>query len=306
MTDQHQPTSKHQPTTKHQPVMLKTALDELEVRENYWYLDGTLGMGGHTEEIINRGGKVIAFEWDKESYNITTKRLQAYIEEGKLITIHDNFRYLSEKLETLNQEIVDHIRGAIFDFGTSVPQLTSNEKGFSFQGDGPLDMRMFPERQNVTAADLLVFMTEKQLTQVLLVFGGENSAKKIAKRIKSNPEPITTTKQLVALLEKVVARHGRLHPATKTFQALRIAVNSELEHLEVVLPQALEALLPGGKLVTISFHEGEDRIVKQTFKGWEVQNLGENVYKKPLIPDEDEVRANPRSRSAKLRVFKKL
>lgn len=292
-------------STDHQPVMLKEAIEWLNIRPNAWYLDATLGLGGHTQVMLEAGGKVVAFDWDKSTCQTVREKLSQYLEDGSLLVINDNYAHLGERLTDLNQGLVDQIRGILFDLGTSVPQLTSSERGFSFQGDGPLDMRMAPDKQAVTAADLLAFMSQKQLTLVLREFGGEHQAAAIAKAIKNSKEPITTTGALAKLIESVKSRKGKLHPATKTFQALRIAVNSELDHLAAALPKALETLGPGGRLVVIAFHQGEDKLVKDAFREWAAAQKGSILTKKPLVPAQEEINSNPRSRSAKLRVFEK-
>ncbi len=178
-------------------------------------------------------------------------------------------------------------------------------RGFSFLEDGDLDMRM-DTRLGVTAKDLLVVLPEKQLAQLLIDFGGEHEAKAIARAIKNSSTPITTTSQLATTVERAKhERRGHLHPATKTFQALRIAVNSELDEIALALPQALNVIAPGGIIATISFHEGEDRLAKSAMREWEAHNQGASLTKKPVVASESEVAENSNSRSAKLRLFKK-
>ncbi|MFH2022518.1 MAG: 16S rRNA (cytosine(1402)-N(4))-methyltransferase RsmH [Patescibacteria group bacterium] len=291
---------------KHQPVMLATALAQLQVKPGVWYIDATLGYAGHTLAMIETGASVIGFDWDQTAVDHVTQTHPDLIAQNRLLVFHEAYSQLETIVRSLDQNIQDRIVGVLFDLGTSVPQLTSSQHGLSFSADGPLDMRMSPKKQGVTAADLLIFMSQKELTQVLRDFGGETDAVKLAKAIKTSPEPIKTTGQLVAIIERVKHRTGKLHPATKVFQALRIAVNSELDHLSSALPQALSLLDSGGRIVTIAFHEGEDRIAKHTFRDWEHQKLGMNISKHPLTPSLTEIALNPRSRSAKLRTFEKL
>lgn len=291
-------------TAMHQPVLLKEAINALDIKKGEWYIDGTFGRGGHTQEIVKRGGNVIAFDVDHEAVEFGQHIFEDFIKEKKLIIVRENFNKLTEVQKWFE---TGSISGVIFDFGTSVDQLKNQERGFSFETDAELDMRM-DTRLGVKAKDLLAILPENQLAQLFWQEGGESHAKRIAKEIASvrKSTPIVTTAQLVAVVNRVKrSRTGKLHPATKVFQALRIATNMELDNIRQGLPQALDVLQAGGRIVTISFHEGEDRIVKQSFKQWEERGLGKSVTKKPIIPTEDEMRKNPRSRSAKLRVFRK-
>ncbi|PIR60292.1 MAG: 16S rRNA (cytosine(1402)-N(4))-methyltransferase, partial [Candidatus Pacebacteria bacterium CG10_big_fil_rev_8_21_14_0_10_45_6] len=184
--------------------------------------------GGHTQAIIQSGASVIGFDWDQTAVDSVTQTCSDFIAQNRLLIFHEAYSQMETIVRDLDQNVQDRILGILFDLGTSVPQLTSSQQGLSFATDGPLDMRMSPEKQGVTASDLLIFMSQKELTQVLRDFGGETDAVKLAKAIKTSPEPIKTTGQLVAIIEKIKHRTGKLHPATKVFQALRIAVNSEL------------------------------------------------------------------------------
>lgn len=286
--------------------MLQDAVEALNVKPNYWYIDATFGRGGHTKKILEAGAKVVAFDFDQEAIQFGTKEFASQIKKGNLILIRENFANLTETISNLiKQGKVDKISGILFDFGTSTQQLTSQNRGFSFEGEGPLDMRM-DQRLGVQAQDLLVVIPENQLAELFKIMGGEPDAKKIAKAIKTTKTPITTTKQLADLIIKTKGRQkGKLHPATKVFQALRIAINTELDNITDVLPQALNILSVGGKIITISFHEGEDKIVKHTFKSWESRKLGHIETKKPITPSETELSKNVRARSAKMRIFVK-
>lgn len=291
---------------KHTPVLLSEAVEALNIKPNSWYVDATFGRGGHTSSILSRGGRVIAFDWDPEAIVFGKKQFEQEIQENKLILTQDSFANLNTHLDRLmrsDQAQVDEISGILFDFGTSTEQLTSSERGFSFAGEGPLDMRMDPSL-GVTAADLLAVVPEKQLAELFRDIGGELFAKPIARAIKKSPTPIKTTKQLRELIEKVAGgRKSKIHPATKVFQALRIAVNSELDQIRIALPQALSLVSAGGVIATIAFHEGEDRIAKHFFKKWQSEDLG--ILEDTIKPTAEEIENNPRSRSARLRVFKK-
>jgi 16S rRNA (cytosine1402-N4)-methyltransferase len=290
----------------HISVLLHETLELLDIKANAWYVDGTFGRGGHTREILNKGGKVIAFDCDQEAIEFGEREFAPEIAEGKLILIRENFDRLEKMIKEItakNPEI--EISGIFFDFGVSSPQIDNAERGFSFQYDAELDMRM-DNRLGVKAKDLLAILPEKQLSQLFIDYGGEHEARKIAYEIvkRRSTHPLVTVRDLTDLIEKTKREpRGHLNPATKVFQALRIAVNSELDSITQVLPQAFQALPPGGRLVTISFHEGEDRIVKHQLRNWEDKNLGETLTKKAIQPSEEEIVKNTRARSAKLRGF---
>jgi 16S rRNA (cytosine1402-N4)-methyltransferase len=292
----------------HIAVLLTEAIDALQVQANHWYIDGTFGRGGHTSEILQRNGKVIAFDIDHEAVAFGQQHFAQEIAEGQLILLRENFDRLQQVIEKLiADKKVDVISGILFDFGTSSDQLKDAQRGFSFEGDAELDMRM-DDRLGVKAKDLLAILPEKQLAQLFIDFGGEHEAKSIARAIvrQREKQPIQTTWELTDLISRAKReKRGHLHPATKVFQALRIAVNSELDVITVVLPQAYRDLGEGSNIVTISFHEGEDRIVKQQFKEWEKNGRGINLTKDIVVASQEEIDRNPRARSAKLRVFKK-
>lgn len=292
-------------TSRHVAVLLQEAVDALEVSKDNWYIDATFGAGGHSLEILKRGANVIAFDWDEETLKNINPELEAYLNTDRLIIIHENFSKLYEEVKLKKPDLIGSIAGVLFDFGTNTDQLMSSDRGFSFEGEGVLDMRM-DKRLGVMAKDILALVPEKQLAQLFLIEGGEHDARAIARAIKANSAPITTTKQLSDLVLRVKrGRKGKLHPATKVFQALRIAVNSELSNIEEALPQAYRILKPLGTLVTIAFHEGEDRIAKHLMRQWGERDLGTVITKSVITPSESELNTNPRSRSAKLRIFKK-
>jgi 16S rRNA (cytosine1402-N4)-methyltransferase len=291
--------------TNHITVFLDQAIELLNVKPNHWYVDATFGGGGHTRNILSRGGKVLAFDFDEQAIEMGKEAFGQEIEAKQLILVQANFADL-EKVIAQNK-LTDQIDGLIFDFGTSTDQLMSEERGFSFTGVGELDMRM-DKNLGVKAKDLLALLAEKQLMEVFSTYGGELEAKRIAKAIVSERKAgrfITTNQELATLVEKNKSHRGKTHPATKVFQALRIIVNNELDNIEHVLPQALKVVNEEGRIVTIGFHEGEDRQVKVAFRNWEERGFGTIVTKKAVEPDEEEVQKNPRSRSAKLRAFEK-
>jgi len=290
----------------HQPVMLQETLGFLDVKPNNWYIDATFGRGGHTAAILDKQGRVLAFDWDIEAIAFGETHFSTAIAEGKLILNRASFSTMSDTIKgTAAKHSIPCFTSVLFDFGTSSDQLTSGDRGFSFSHQGPLDMRM-DQRLGVKAMDLLALVPEKQLAELFFEQGGEPESRQIAKAIKTSPVPITTTSQLSELIELVKHKHaGRLHPATKVFQALRIAVNSELDEITAALPQSLEIIEPGGVIITIAFHEGEDRLVKNAFRAWQNAERGLVETKKPVTPSAEEITSNPRARSAKLRVFRK-
>jgi len=291
----------------HQPILAKEALKFLAVKPGKNYIDATIGGGGHTKLILEQSGKVLGIDRDLDAINFAKTSLG---KNSNLTLIQGNFDNLTILAKTNGFE---EISGILFDFGVSSFQLDTASRGFSFQKTAPLDMRM-DHQLAVTAADLVNALSKKELYDLLTKFAQEKRARAIAAAIvrARTKEPITTTTQLATLIANVyggqkgkpVRRKGGLHPATKVFQALRIAVNDELNAIKTALPQALKLLKPKGRLVTISFHEGEDRIVKQ-FLNQNKQYLS-ILTKKPIQPTKAEIRSNPRARSAKLRAAQKL
>jgi 16S rRNA (cytosine1402-N4)-methyltransferase len=289
----------------HQSVLLAETIEALQIQPSKWYIDATFGRGGHTREIINSGGNVIAFDVDHQAIEFGQTEFSEQISNGNLVLVRENFDQLKKVVSDWQKKNPDQeISGVLFDFGTSADQLLNQDRGFSFSGNAELDMRM-DTRLGVKAKDLLAVLPEKQLTELFLETGGESQARSIAKAIATQRKkhPIVTSKDLSNLISRVKPmRGGKLHPATKVFQALRIAVNTELASIETALPIALE-LIKKGTLVTISFHEGEDRIAKNVLKKAEQDGHGELL---PLVkPSPTEIEENPRARSAKMRVFKK-
>lgn len=287
----------------HRPVLLREVVEFLNIKKRRKYIDATVGGGGHTEAIIKSGGEVLGIDWDPEAVKYAKKRLELACPGASWKIVRGNFAHL---LRIAKKEGYRKVAGILFDLGVSSHQIETVARGFSFQKDAPLDMRMSPSLA-VTAADLLKVLSKKQLYALFTQFAQEKRARAIADALvrARQIKPIETTRQLADLVAKVYGGKRKikgLHPATKVFLALRIAVNSELKNLKAALPQAVELLATKGRLTVISFHESEDRIVKRFLK--KEKNL-KVLTKKPVIPSEEEIRINPRSRSAKLRVAEK-
>lgn len=286
---------------KHTSVLLDTAIDYLNVKPGHWYVDATLGAGGHTRALLKKDAQVLALDWDADAITHAQTTFSQEISTRKLLLAHEGFSQLAEIIATqIASNNMQKPSGVLFDFGTNTEQLTSSSRGFSFSDDGPLDMRM-DTRKNVTAADILTVVPEKQLAKLFGELGGEKEGKAIARAIKQNVP--TTVSDLVAIITATKKQSTKLHPATKVFQALRIAVNSELVEIEEALAAVPEVIAQHGRVVTIAFHEGEDRGAKLAMKTWEAQQRGSLITKKPVTPSVNEVANNPRSRSAKLRAF---
>ncbi|MDQ2857500.1 MAG: 16S rRNA (cytosine(1402)-N(4))-methyltransferase RsmH [Candidatus Eremiobacteraeota bacterium] len=278
----------------HVPVMLEASLAALAVRPGGVYLDATFGAGGHTRAIVAVGGRVVAFDRDGDA------ALEPDLAE-RVQLVHGNFADLSSALDELGIGALD---GALFDVGVSSMQLDVAERGFSFANDGPLDMRM-NRADGPTAYDLLAGSSETELADIFFRFGEERAARRIARAVVAArsagrlPQRTGELARLVAGVVHVRGKRERLHPATRTFQALRIAVNDELGSLERGLDGAIGRVVPGGRIAVITFHSLEDRIVKIRFRD---DDRVRPLTKKPLLPGDEELSHNPRSRSAKLRV----
>jgi 16S rRNA (cytosine1402-N4)-methyltransferase len=275
---------------EHFPVMLAESLEYLAVKPDGRYLDCTAGLAGHTKAIaalLAQGGRLIANDRDAESLGIARTNAAEFAD--RIEFQHGSFSELAEQ----------NLDGLIADLGVSRFQLTSPERGFSFQAEGPLDMRL-DQSQGVTAAELLNHSAEKAIADWLHQLGEERRARKIAGAIV-RARPIRSTLHLAGVVERAAPRTGPLHPATRTFMALRMVVNREQEELDALLKAAPRMVKPGGRIVIISFMSLEDRKVKESFR--ELKRIGKALIltKKPLTPSEQEVRMNPPSRSAKLR-----
>ena len=304
-------------TYTHVPVLLDQVIEWLLPHAGGRYIDGTLGLAGHSMAILKRAspnGELLGIDADKEALVIAAQKLlpygeRAHVRQGR----HDQLVAIARS------EGFSQVDGVLLDLGISSMQLDNPERGFAFGQDGPLDMRMGRDQQ-LTAAEIVNEWDEQELADLIYRYGEERHSRRIAKAICA-ARPIERTGELAELIAKIVGRRERIHPATRTFQALRIKVNDELHSLESVLPQAITLLKPGGRLVVIAFHSLEDRIVKQFF----VQESKDcicpprlpqcicghkatvtRLTRKPIRPSEEEACQNPRSRSARLRVAQRL
>lgn len=290
----------------HIPVMLNEAINYLNLSPGKIAVDTTMGTGGHSKAILERilpGGRLIGIDRDAESLAVSRERLREF--SGSCDFIHGNFADIDTILKGLNIKKVDAI---LFDLGISTFQLADPDRGFSFQNEGPLDMRMDKDSY-ICAYDLINNLNEEEISTILRNFGQERWHNRIAHLLVQEREkqPISTTTQLANIVIRSIPgrfrhSHYRIHPATRTFQAVRIAVNRELEILELALNKAIAALGKGGRIVVISFHSLEDRVAKWTFRKAQTDGLINIITPKPLIPRQEEIENNPSSRSSKLRV----
>lgn len=306
----------------HSPVLLRETLEYLQCRSGGIYVDGTIGGGGHGEEILKASapdGRLVGIDLDDDALRETERRLSVYA--GRITLVKGNFADIDLILNNLDIYGVD---GILLDLGLSTHQLTTPERGFGFSVDGPLDMRM--DRSGpLTAADIVNLYPQERLEILIREFGEERMAKKIARVIvaKRCISPIKTTGELARIVASVTGRgyRGAIHPATRTFQALRIAVNGELDNLRKVIPKGAECLKRGGRLTIISFHSLEDRIVKNGFAALagacfcppafpvchcRREEKLKIINKRPVRPSKGEAAANPRSRSARMRTAERI
>ena len=288
----------------HVPVLTEEVMKFLDPRSGDNFIDCTLGDGGHAAAILHHtapDGKVLGFDLDSEAVKVVRKNLEEF--DARLIVRNESYANL---IAAVAEERFGPVAGVLMDLGFSSPQLEDRNRGFSFQRDEPLDMSYSTAAGHTTAAEIVNTWTKDELTRVLAEYGEEHLAERIASGIVKarHQKHIISTVQLTDVIKASVPKnyeHGRIHPATRTFQALRIAVNGELGSIEKVLPQALSAIKPGGRLVCISFHSLEDRIVKSFFKEMSAKRRMEILTPKPVTATEKEIQNNPRSRSAKLR-----
>ena len=294
----------------HTPVMLEEVLEYLNLKPGQVIVDATFGFGGHSSRIAERigaSGTVVGIDRDQESLAAAREALGDL--SNRIRFAYGNFSDLDTILKGLNINFID---GILFDLGISSFQLSDVQRGFSFQTDGPLDMRL-DRNSYISASDLVNNLNEEELSQLLKNFGQERWHNRIARLLVQERQrhPISTTGQLSDIVKSAIPPrfrrfHYRIHPATRTFQAVRIAVNRELESLEVAITKAIGLLNPGGRICVISFHSLEDRIVKLAFKKFASEGAIKIITPKPLTPKESEAKDNPRSRSAKFRVAEKL
>jgi 16S rRNA (cytosine1402-N4)-methyltransferase len=301
----------------HQPVLYQQIIHALRPKSTGRYVDGTLGAGGHAAGLLagsEPGGLLLGLEVDPQALDLARQTLAPFGERACLLRA--TYTSLPSQLVSLGWNCVD---GILLDLGASSMQFDTPQRGFSFLADGPLDMRFDPSNP-LTAAEIVNTWPEDELADVLYRYGEERASRRIAHAILQ-ARPVRGTRHLAEVIEKAIGRHGSRHPATQTFQALRIAVNCELEALEKILPMAVQALCPGGRLAVISFHSLEDRTVKEYFRRESkdcicpdrqpVCNCGHKASileftRRPITPTEEEVNLNSRARSAKLRVAEKL
>ena len=302
----------------HLPVLYQDIIHALQPQKGGRYVDGTLGAGGHARGILEASapdGRLLGLDVDPQALAIARKTLAPY--EHRAHLAQASYTTLSTQLENLQWDSVD---GIVLDLGAPSMQFDTPERGFSFMQDAPLDMRFGPHAIQ-TAADIVNTFDERELADLIYEYGQDRDSRKIARAIVK-ARPLHTTRELVAAIEAVSPRRGdRVHPATKTFQALRIAVNEELSSIRAVLPQAVAGLRSGGRLAVISFHSLEDRIVKEFFREqskdlvnppyeqiYETERKAviKEVNRKPITASDEEIKENPRARSAKLRIAEKI
>ena len=307
---------------QHKSILLNECMEGLSIKEDGIYVDGTLGGGGHSFHILERlgeRGRLIGIDQDEDAIKAATKRLEAFA--NKVMIVRDNYEHFQTILSTLSIPKVD---GILLDLGVSSYQFDEADRGFSYRFDAPLDMRM-DRRQDFTAKDLVNNYSEQELYRIIRDYGEDKFARNIAKHIVKEREkkPIETTFELSEIISHAIPMKMRVqggHPAKKTFQAVRIALNRELEVLEESIEGMIKALKPEGRLCIISFHSLEDRIVKKAFRTAEDpcicpkdfpictcgrKSLGRVISKKAIIPSALEMEENPRARSAKLRIFER-
>lgn len=308
---------------KHKPVLLDEIMEHFAAVNGQYFIDATLGYGGHSEAILERfpNSNVIGIDQDSDALKVAKKRLGTF---GKrLRAFHSNF---SEIERVASEAAVEKVDGILADLGVSSMQLDDPRRGFSFRFDSPLDMRMDPESGQMTAAQLLESLDEEEMANLIYEFGEERRSRRIARMIvekRKRGEPVQTTRDLAELIKRAVGRSpkDKIDPATRTFQALRIAVNNELGILDQFIEDSINLLKTGGRLSIITFHSLEDRIVKRAFQKYSgkcfcppriprcvcgAEKRVEILTRKPIVPAQSEMDENPRSRSAKLRVCQKL
>ncbi|MET0753297.1 MAG: 16S rRNA (cytosine(1402)-N(4))-methyltransferase RsmH [Pyrinomonadaceae bacterium] len=315
--------SKNKAENLHTPVLLAETLELLNPQAGKTFVDATLGLGGHTEAIlsVSEKTKVVGIDQDTEAIGLAKERLEKFGERIEIF--HSNF---SEIKQVLSDAEIEKVDGILADLGVSSLQFDSETRGFSFRFDAPLDMRMDADSDAETAAELLENLSEEEIAGIIYKYGEERFSRRIARRIvwkREIGEPVRTTKELAETVEKAIGRgkKDKIHPATKTFQALRIAVNGELEILEQFIRDSVDVLKKDGRLVLITFHSLEDRIVKQAMQKMSgrcscpprlpvcacgAKKEVEILTKKPVVAGEKELQENPRARSAKLRACRKL
>ncbi len=293
----------------HVPVLLQKALEYLQPRSGGQYIDATAGQGGHLREIlkhIGARGRVMAIDWDPAAIACLESEFASDVRNGRCVFVQGNFAHIKEYAMRFH---MDQLDGVLFDFGFSRSTIEESGKGFSFRTDEPLVMTYGSDSEQ-TAEDVINDTPERELADIIFQFGEDRLSRRIAHAIvlQRQRHRITMTSELVACVMSVYPpqlRRGRIHPATRTFQAIRIATNRELENISQALPDAMNMLRPGGRIVALSYHSLEDRIVKNVFRDASRDHQGLVLTKKPITPSEQEKEQNPSSRSGKLRAFEK-
>lgn len=291
----------------HTPVLLKEVIEKLYPQNGKFFVDGTVDGGGYAKEIIGRmndGGIFLGIELDKELLAIVRETLERSAKENriKLILENENYAKLKEMIKERKLPLVD---GLVLDLGFSSWHIEKSKRGFSFNKNEPLLM-VYNSQADLTAYEVVNFFSERKLTEIICKYGEERKGAKIAKEIvkRRKIKKITTSKELSEIITSILGKKGKIHPATKTFQALRIYINKELENLEKILTDLPEFMQKEGRVVIVSFHSLEDRIVKNCFRKLVRSKKAILLNKKPVCPSKEEVKNNPRSRSAKLRAIK--
>lgn len=307
----------------HRPVLLRETIEWLAPQRGGFFIDGTLGLGGHSEAILEASldAHVLGIDRDPEALDFATKRLARF--GSRFQGVHANFRDI---VQVAREAGVNDVHGVLVDLGVSSLQFDTAQRGFSFRHDAPLDMRMDAGSDEETATDLLAQLPEEEIARIIFEYGEERRSRRIARWIvekRERGEPVRTTQELANLVARAVGHRktDHIHPATRTFQALRIAVNRELEGLDDFVETAIDLLQPDGRFVAISFHSLEDRIIKQTLRrlaghcecpprapvcACGARRAVEILTRRPIVPGEAEIEENPRARSAKLRAGRKL
>jgi 16S rRNA (cytosine1402-N4)-methyltransferase len=287
----------------HVPVMQEEVLEALKIKDNGIYIDATVGLGGHSKNILNQAGgcTLIGIDRDDKALEIAKERLKGF---QNVHLVRESFSNIKSVAEGLGY---DRVNGILLDIGVSMLHLKSEDRGFSFLSDDLLDMRM-DSRQDLTAEKIVNRYREKELADIIWRYGDERFSRRIAKAIvyARQKKPVKSCKELAGIIERAVRRRGRIHPATRSFQALRIEVNKELDELTAVINAVPDILAREGRLCVISYHSLEDRIVKNSFKALAKEGLFKIITRKPLVPGRQEQIINPSSRSAKMRVGEKI
>jgi len=287
----------------HVPVMREEVIKNMNLKKSGIYVDATVGLGGHAEAILHnaKGCTVIGIDRDREALDRARERLMEY---ENVHLVRDSFSNMKSVVNTLG---FSEVNGILLDLGVSTLHLKSGGRGFSFLKDEPLDMRM-DKGQDLTAEEVINTYSEKDLADLIWKYGEERRSRRIAKSIvyARRRSPVRSCRELAMIIERSIGRSGRIHPATRTFQAVRIEVNRELEQLAAVLEAGATMLAKDGRMCVISYHSLEDRIVKNAFRELARKGLFRIITKKPLTPGQEEKKVNPSSRSAKLRAAERL